>query len=90
MSESASNSLRADANLTGVAVPGGQNGLTRLLQVGVGHDDQRGVAAQFHGDLFQSGRLADVLPHVPAAGEGDLADPPIGAQGPAYVSPHYR
>ncbi|MDQ1014502.1 hypothetical protein QFZ43_001051 [Streptomyces afghaniensis] len=44
-----------------------------LVQVGVVHDDDRGVAAQVHGELFHPGRAADGLAGGESAGEGHHA-----------------
>src|SRR5215212_11358594 len=60
--------------LPGVAEDGDGRARGSLLQVGVGKDDVRGLAAEFEGDPLYGagGALGDLLPHLGRAGEGYL------------------
>ena len=65
--------LRRDAHLPGVGEPAGHGCRGDLLNVGIGHDDERAVGTQLHGDLLDAGVAANLVADFHAAGEGDLA-----------------
>ena len=67
---------RGDADLAVVAELADHRGAGDLLDVGVGEDDQRGVAAEFEAQALDLvGRAADqFLADLGGAGEADLAD----------------
>src|SRR5437764_978136 len=74
---------RGEADLAVVAELAQDGRLRHLLDVGVGEDDQRGVAAEFQAEpLDLVGGAADQLLADPGrAGEADLADGRVGEQG---------
>ena len=67
---------RGDADLAVVAELADHRRLGHLLDVGVGEDDQRGMAAQLEAQTLDLvGRAADqLLADLGRAGEADLAD----------------
>ena len=78
--------LGRDAHLAGVGEPGARDGLGHLVQVGVRHDDHRGVGPELHRHPLDPGDPADPLPDVPAPGEGDLPDPRVRAEQVAQLA----
>ncbi|VVO41965.1 hypothetical protein PS723_05946 [Pseudomonas fluorescens] len=65
------------ADLTRAVEVGHHRGVGGAIEVGVVEDDQWGLAAQFHGHVFERGARSaghDLLAGVGAAGEGDFFD----------------
>ena len=65
------------ADLAGAVEVGHHRGVGGAIQVGVVEDDQRGLAAQFHGHVFERRTRSaghDFLAGVGAAGERDFLD----------------
>lgn len=76
---SGDDALGGDTGLSGVGVACGSNRSGGFFEIGVVEDDDGAIAAEFHGDSFDSGHAADFFTDGVAAGEADLADSRISA-----------
>lgn len=76
------------AGLPGIAEHGGGDGAERQVEIGVGEDDDRRLAAQFGdgGHHVGGGGLGDLDAGGHRAGEGDLVDVRVAGQGRAGLA----